>query len=189
MILASRHHSMFRRPSCLILLRLSRFFAIYTTDTQVFEFECTEDKSRVLVKQQVEIKTAETTTFCIFKVWLQRENSYEFVISLRTLMSWARACWFARSFLEQLEQSNKVAIALHFEERPLAKSALHVGMHFQLSRNLFCWHVGRNRLVAALEQWCWKLVIGNDVIDETFGHMLFIVKNNHPLWHRAVMLR
>ena len=41
----------------------------------------------------------------------------------------------------------------------------------------------------ALEQWCWKLVIGNDVIDETFGHMLFIVKNNHPLWHRAVMLR
>lgn len=63
MILASRHHSMFRRPSCLILLRLSRFFAIYTTDTQVFEFECTEDKSRVLVKQQVEIKTAETRAF------------------------------------------------------------------------------------------------------------------------------
>ena len=26
MILASRHHSVFRRPSCLILLRLSRFF-------------------------------------------------------------------------------------------------------------------------------------------------------------------
>ena len=36
--------------------------------------------------------------------------------------------------------------------------------------------MGRNRLVAMLEQWCWKLVIGNDVIDETFGHMLFIVK-------------
>ena len=68
MILASRHHSMFRRPSCLILLRLSRFFAIYTTDIQVFEFECTADKSRVLVKQQVEIKTAETRTFCMFKV-------------------------------------------------------------------------------------------------------------------------
>lgn len=68
MILASRHHSMFRRPSYLILLRLSRFFAIYTTDTQVFEFECTEDKSRVLVKQQVEIKTAETRAFCMFKV-------------------------------------------------------------------------------------------------------------------------
>ena len=128
MILASRHHSMFRRPSCLILLRLSRFFAIYTTDIQVFEFECTADKSRVLVKQQVEIKTAETRTFCMFKVWLQRENSYESVISLRTLMSWARACWFAKSFLEQLEQSNNVAIALHFEERPLTKSALHVGM-------------------------------------------------------------
>ena len=116
MILASRRHSMSRRPSCLILLRLSRFFAIYTTDTQVFEFECTEDKSRVVVKQQVEIKTAETRTFCTFKVWLQRENSYEFVISLRTMMSWPRACWFARSFLEQLEQSNKVVIALHFEE-------------------------------------------------------------------------
>ena len=67
MILASRHHSMLRRPSCLILLRLSRLFAIYTTDIQVLEFECTEDKSRVLVKQQVEIKTAETTTFCMFK--------------------------------------------------------------------------------------------------------------------------
>ena len=110
MILASRHHSMFRRPSCLILLRLSRFFAIYTTDIRivtekphqgsvnkllyciVFEFECTEDKSRVLVKQQVEIKTAETRTFGMFKVRLQRENSYEFVTSLRTLMSWARAC-------------------------------------------------------------------------------------------------
>ena len=46
-------------------------------DIQVFEFECTADKSRVLVKQQVEIKTAETRTFCMFKVWLQRENSYE----------------------------------------------------------------------------------------------------------------
>ena len=48
--------------------------------------------------------------------------------------------------------------------------------------------MGRYTLVAALEQWCWKLVIGKDVIDETFGHRLFIVKNN-PLWHRAVMLR
>ena len=47
---------------------------------------------------------------------------------------------------------------------------------------------GENRLVATLEQWCWKLVIGNDVIDETFGHMLFIVKSNHPLWYRAVIL-
>ena len=188
-ILASRHHSMFRRTSCLILLQLSRFFAIHTTHIQVFELECTANKSRVLVKQQVEIKTAETRTFCMFKVWLQRENSYEIVISLRTLMSWARACWFARSFLEQPGRSNKVAIALHFEERPLTKSALHVGMHFQLSRHLFCWHEGRNRLVAALEQWCWKLEIGNDIIDETFGHRLFIVEKNHPLWHRAVMLR
>ena len=68
MILASRHHSMFRRPSCLMVLQLSRFFAIYTTDIQVFEFECTADKSRVLVKQQVEIKTAKTRTFCMFKV-------------------------------------------------------------------------------------------------------------------------
>ena len=151
MILASRHHSMVRRPSCLILLRLSRFFAICTTNIQVFEFECTADKSRVLVKQQVEIKTAENRTFCMFKVWLQRENSYEFLISLRTLISWARACWFAKSFSEQLEQSNKVAIALHFEERPLTKSAFHVGMHLQLSRHLFCWHVGRNRLVATLK--------------------------------------
>ena len=30
---------------------------------------------------------------------------------------------------------------------------------------------------------------GNDVIDEMFGHMIFIIENNHPLWHRAVMLR
>ena len=42
MILASRHHSMFRRPSCLILLRLSRFFAIYTT-VQVFEQQTTDN--------------------------------------------------------------------------------------------------------------------------------------------------
>ena len=75
--------------------------------------------------------------------------------------------------MEQLEQSNKVAIALHLEERPLTNSALHVGMHFQLSRHLFCWHMGRNRLVTALEQWCWKLVIDNN---EMFAHMLFMVK-------------
>jgi len=51
-----------------MLLRLSRFFAIYTTDIQVFEFKCTADKSRALVKQQAEIKTAETRKFCMFKV-------------------------------------------------------------------------------------------------------------------------
>ena len=76
---------MFRRPSCLILLRLSRFFAVYTTDIQVFKFECTVDKSQVLVKPQ---KLERFVCLSDYK----EKTVMKFLISLLTLMSLARAC-------------------------------------------------------------------------------------------------